>query len=215
MSLVPGHKVLYIDYGNTECTAYLCQLPDDLVAIPKLATHCALAPAAEGDADDAGERLTEAQVMELLNSDTACYFDTVTDDDDGPICHVRMFRDAERTQEVRVAGAAAPTSSESDVADEPTAGIEEETTKEGASAEEFAGAVSWLNTSTDFYVQPKHLSDILEKVSNSLQNAPALGLVEPNVGELCVAKYVEDGLFYRARILSVESAEKNGKTDGL
>lgn len=182
----------FIDYGNTATTSHLCELPADLAVIPALATHCALA--AKSSPDDGA--LEEAEFLELMSaSDTPFHFELGESGTDAA-APVRMFRDAERTQEIRVKTAV------SAVADEPP---------RFPVNSDFSASICWSNSSQDFYVQPADCGDIQAKLSERLASAPAIGhLVSPTVGQLCAAKFEDDGLFYRARILSVDS-DKNGE----
>lgn len=198
------HKVLYIDYGNTELTTYLCQMPDDLNAMPRLAKHCALVPSKEGTTDDDKcdqGLVSESQLIELCNSGIPFYIESIeTEDQQQQPSRIRMFLDAERTKEIRVV--AKTPSIECSAVDESTTTI----IKTGV---DFIASICWLNTSCDFYVQLSESSVILKQIAERLLSAPALGRIEPKVGDLCVAQYVDDGLFYRVRILSIASAEES------
>lgn len=192
----------FIDYGNTATTSHLCELPAELAAIAPLATHCALAPTTTSADDVVAATLDEEEFAELLaaEGETAYHFDLAESSANGATT-VRMFRDAERTQEIRVRAAA--------VEPQPSAAVPEPL----PAGSDFSGLVSWTNSPLDFFVQPTHLSGSLIELTERLESAPAIGhLVNPTVGQLCAAKFVDDGMFYRARILSEES-NTNGEYD--
>lgn len=123
-SIQPGFRVLFIDYGNWANTTHLCELPTELVTMPRMALHFALAAVPSTDenndatttttsttvVDDANV-LSAQQFAELNASEEPFYFDVVDDEatssattatDDSKPCRVRMYRDAERRHEIRI-----------------------------------------------------------------------------------------------------------------
>lgn len=60
-----------------------------------------------------------------------------------------------------------------------------------------------INSPSDFYVQRESSAEVNDKISASLANAEKLeDFLNAREGDLCTAKYVTDGIWYRAKVLN-------------
>lgn len=184
-----GAEVYLIDFGNEVTSTDLRVLPEALHHFEPCAMRCSLAtPTTESDV----VRLSETEFENVVYALKCCYAVIVEEErpsKDSTV--VRLFRDAECLDEIKVAEAAAAA----------VVTTTSETTKPSATDEEMQlGEVCWSLSSVDFYVQMADQRDALNDVAERLENAATFPtMTDPTVGSICAAHF--DGAYYRAKVL--------------
>lgn len=184
-----GAEVYLIDFGNEVTSTDLRVLPEALHHFEPCAMRCSLAtPTTESDV----VRLSETDFENVVYALKCCYAVIVEEErrnKDSTV--VRLFRDAECLDEIKVAEAAAAA----------VVTTTSETTKPSATDEEMQlGEVCWSLSSVDFYVQMADQRDALNDVAERLESAATFPtMTDPTVGSICAAHF--DGAYYRAKVL--------------
>lgn len=191
----------FIDYGDTDVATDFRQLPESLRNLPEMVAHCCLYKGSENI--ETTEPPYSMNKFRELRLDTLLHIELIDINSKPNV--VRLFLDAEMNREIRViddeevvATASNPLSEE----------IDDASVKE-APAAVVEAFVSWVLSSGDFYLQIKANLEALEEMVERLGEAPGFDVVaDPQVGDLCAARFVDDETFYRARVLSVDPDNK-------
>lgn len=195
-----------------------------------MVAHCRLHSTNESFAAGTAP-LTELQFKKLVDEQLPLYIQLI--DIAATPNVVRVFRDAELTDEIRVVDEDSMSSCKSTSLDEMNADSSELSFEDGgtdepevpttvvvadstngvesqeATPEPVEVFLSWALSSDDFYLQHKCRSEEGERMTQRLTSAPAFGVMnDPHVGDLCAARFVDDDAFYRARVLAVDPLTK-------
>ncbi|KAL7735237.1 hypothetical protein ACLKA6_016144 [Drosophila palustris] len=174
-----GYEVFLIDYGNTIVTQKIYKLPEQIWQIPPLAIHCRL--------NEIPENITNEVFAVLLEQHFGEVYETVGE--------LREDQTELQTVQLRI--------NYKDFAEElanAVAGVQKplEVELHNCTIVQFDNAKS-------FYVQMEQdvpaLEDITDKMLDAEQNFEIFN--DLKLGAICVAKFPEDEVFYRAEIVKV------------
>ncbi|XP_078047780.1 protein tudor isoform X2 [Augochlora pura] len=183
-------EVLYIDYGNSAVSTEIRAIPDDLTNVPPLSRKCRLVMP-EGVTDWSQEACEE---FVKLAADGATIFllDVVNDDrDDNETSLVKLTLIDENVTDLL----AKFCQRYSPIIEERLPPLGEEN-----SPNVF---ITHINSLDEFYVQTENITADLNIILNRMRTACdflPLNTIEENT--ICAAKFLDDGEWYRAKILS-------------
>lgn len=203
-----GFRVAFIDYGNTAVATDFRQLPESLRNLPEMVAHCRLQKDV-ANCNNSNEPLLTMEEFNKLALVTELHVQLI--DINAKPNVVRLFLDAEMTKEIRVQDDEMSSCASMSLNEDNGDTSSEPTNDEARSVIE--ALITWVLSSRDFYLQDKHnTAEAVEQMAARLVDASAFpSFVDPIVGDLCAARYVDDGIFYRAKIVSVDR-DKKGKT---
>ncbi|XP_026673866.1 uncharacterized protein LOC108630430 isoform X2 [Ceratina calcarata] len=179
-------RVIYIDYGNSATSTEIRAIPADVADIPPLSRKCRLVMP-EG-VTEWSERAYKEFVSLAADGATIFLLEVLKEDDTSL---VKLTLDGKNVTEMLA-----------NFCEFYPATIEERLPPLG---EENVPNVyiSRLNSPDDFWIQTESNITDLNVMSDRLQAAPTfLPLNAPEIGTICAAIFLEDGMWYRAKIIS-------------
>lgn len=198
-------EVNFIDYGNSTLVTELRALPREISELPHLSKCCSLRKpkGVQYWSDEAEKRFQDVADMGatvfavklVMPGSKTSIVDLVYEDGRNLSDELR-----ELCEEFSASAIEAALQQHDSVA---TTVVLAETTLPPVAV---SGVVTWSNSAIDFYVQPlarKADSDgIVEALAAGAEEYPPLETCA--VGTLCVARFAEDKLFYRAQVLATD-----------
>ncbi|XP_015114623.1 maternal protein tudor isoform X2 [Diachasma alloeum] len=186
-----GTNVIYIDYGNSAVSTEIRQIPEDLAAIPPLSRKCCL-PLPEG--------------VEQW-SEKACEEFSRMADDGATIFILEVVEEGE-TSKVKLILEEKDISEElGELCEKPVAVIEERLSPLGEETSPNV-VVSHVVSPSEFWLQADYKMADLDVMADHLENAHSfLPLNTLSEGTICAARFPEDNLWYRAKILCHSESE--------
>lgn len=198
---VDGTEVYFIDYGNASVATQLRELPQEIAELPHLSKCCALRKPKDIQywSDEANQRFQEiadlgATVFTVnLIMPGKCEWQSLVD---------LIYKERNLTDELRPLCEQFSVSAIKEV-DKQLLAAPTDSTATATNYETVSGFVSWSNSSSDFYVQPEGRRRVEAVIMKELKEASAFPSIENfPIGALCAAKFVDDGAYYRAKVLS-------------
>lgn len=196
-----GLKVFFIDYGNTFMAKNIRALPENIAELQQLLKKCSmkLPSGVKEWSEQAEKKFTEIALSENIF--------TVQLSQPGRKATVELFMDDRNIGDelAELCEKGAPTSS---IIDEHEISHAIQTPQpvsllSNVSAREPA-YISHVNSMDDFYIQLAAKAEGLEVMVVNLQAAydlPEISMDQIKEGDICAAKFVNDGFYYRAKVL--------------
>ncbi|KAG8042393.1 hypothetical protein G9C98_005027 [Cotesia typhae] len=185
-----GTQIIYIDYGNTAVTTELRKIPNDLETLPPLSRHCRLASPANV------EWSCEAyqEFIQLVDDGNSEFIMIVKDETDEISTVQLIFNGEDVTEKLN------------QYCKKPVPVIEERLPPLGE--ETFLNVmISHVISPSEFWIQAENKISELESMAERLNGAENFSPLEaPIDGIICVAKFPEDSLWYRAKVLTHNEA---------
>ncbi|XP_063978120.1 maternal protein tudor-like isoform X2 [Diachasmimorpha longicaudata] len=186
-----GTNVIYIDYGNSAVSTEIRQIPEDLAAIPPLSRKCCL-PLPEG--------------VEHW-SQKACEEFTKMADDGATIFILEVIEEGETSKVKLILDDSDISEQLGELCDKPVAVIEERLSPLGEETSPNV-VVSHVVSPHEFWLQADYKMADLDLMAEHLENAHSLlPLNNLSEGTICAARFPEDNLWYRAKILCHSESE--------
>ena len=182
-----GTEVIYIDYGNSAISTEIREIPEDIAEFPAFARKCCLA-LPEGIEKWSVDAEVEFVKM-AADGATIFLLDIVEEKDDTTV--VRLTLDGKDIVE----SLKTLCETKMPVIEERPSPIGEENSPNVI--------VCTVNSPYEFWTQSANAENELEDMSDRLAAIEKFSALDSfEVGTLCVAKFPEDGEWYRAKILS-------------
>ncbi|XP_055385301.1 maternal protein tudor isoform X2 [Condylostylus longicornis] len=187
-----GAEVFFIDFGNSAKTTDLRILPDNLKNIRNMATKCCLI------LDDVGTDYDKFNKLFLSYMDS--HF--------GEIFQIEIMNQTDKEDEWKIK----LYNKNSNIYNELLKMYKSKSCENMANVNSFKSCtVSHINNPNDFYVQICDNDAKLNEIAEKLLAADHFNkLVDPKIGDICAAKFPDDGAYYRAKILLL-GAENGAK----
>lgn len=186
-----GIKVVFIDYGNTFEATELRSLPRKVAELPQLRKRCALR---KPDDIERWSEKAENQFQEITNFGATVLTVRLVKPDEKAI--IELFID-DRNIGAELAALCEKRVRIDSLVDEPEISVN--------AANRFRCYITHINSPQDFYVQLVDKSAEIDAMAAALTNADVLKHPlkpeEINKKLICVARYDDDGCYYRAKVL--------------
>ena len=211
-------QVRFVDFGNSETTTCesLKQLRPDLLQCPAFAFRCrldGLPGQGDGLMGKLEELLTDQEIQTVFVSDSPpfCVNMSVEGEDVTTSILAEKPEAAESVEEIAITGNSTEQKPSDQISEEDTEtqdpqqeGLELPPSKRVAPQDKIS--ISAIDSPSEFYVQSESeldaLEEFMEQVSTACEDLSPLENLRP--GQLCCAKYSEDGAWYRAVITKVD-----------
>ena len=204
--------VTFVDYGNTDRLqdSSLIDIPTELLALPAQAVHCSLAGVgSQVSAEAAKTAFTDL----VLEQDTQGVVQSVLMDSSGPVYTIELsLDDGTEVTTALVEGGhiSIPRSTLSNLSPTSSPVLTEVKHPSFPIQSHIDVCVSYVKSPGNFFVQllekAKSLKELMhgmDELYSSMSQQEEV-LFSLNIGVFCVAKFSEDSVWYRARIVSLE-----------